>query len=347
VNRASHTTVVSLLALALALALSLAGCGAAEPAPPTVEADESATLADVRAQLEGDPATASETLLVALEHIDDAAAWAEAFDVGVALIHRLSRPPSSWDLAVRLSERLAVVSRRWATPGQQLELRHAADLCVINRDATADYEAGVAVVKAREVDRYDEARRHLAAIPEDATLYPDAQAYLQWIDADVRVREAVANYLRGEVALALAKLEDTLAMPVLGPEARRSVELRGRRWSQTSRALQEGRRAWVAGELEAARAAFELALEGSRPEEALAGVARAGLDALTTSAGEVSAWEQAGGDLLVAVLALPEQTLARWEAATPGAQAETWGEEPEGGWSNDPDPWSDDDWEDE
>ena len=50
---------------------------------------------------------------------------------------------------------------------------------------------------------------------------------------------------------------------------------------------------------------------------------------------------------LVAVLALPEQTMARWEAAIPGAQAETWGEEPEGGWSNDPDPWSDDDWEDE
>jgi hypothetical protein len=107
-------------------------------------------------------------------------------------------------------------------------------------DPTEAYRQAVSLINRRQLKRYPEAKRLFASVPKGHDLYPDAQAYLEWITADLLVREATKEFRAGQVAPALAKLDRARKFKVLGPRAIQSVDQRRLRWTAAVGACRKG-----------------------------------------------------------------------------------------------------------
>ncbi len=126
------------------------------------------------------------------------------------------------------------------TPEQRMELRTLKELCETNQRDEELYQRAVDIVSVRDVENYPTAVRLLEQIDRRSRIYPDAQAYIQWIDADLKVRQAQRHYELGDHDRAFKLLNDALQYEVLGPEARASVRTRRQNWGRVVTAFQRG-----------------------------------------------------------------------------------------------------------
>lgn len=116
------------------------------------------------------------------------------------------------------------------TPEQRAELRSLKEECETNARDEELYMLAVEIANRRDADRYPEAQQRLAQVSRYSRIYPDAQAYSAWMEADLQVRQAQREYDQGEAERALKLLNDALDHPVLGQKARESVTERRTRW---------------------------------------------------------------------------------------------------------------------
>lgn len=126
------------------------------------------------------------------------------------------------------------------TPEQRMELRRLKEDCETNQRDEEIYQRAVDIVSVRDVDNYPTAQRLLARIERRSRIYPDSQAYIQWIDADLKVRQAQKAYEGGDEARAFKLLNEALQHEVLGPEARASVRTRRQNWGRVVTAYNRG-----------------------------------------------------------------------------------------------------------
>lgn len=126
------------------------------------------------------------------------------------------------------------------TPEQRVELRRLKEVCETNLRDEDFYQRGVDIVAVRDVENYPTATRLFERIDRRSRIYPDAQAYIQWIDADLKVRQAQRAYETGDAKRAFQLLGEALQHEVLGPEARQSVRTRRTKWGQVFTAYQRG-----------------------------------------------------------------------------------------------------------
>src|SRR5690606_12337142 len=96
------------------------------------------------------------------------------------------------------------------TPEQRMELRTLKEQCETNQRDEELYQGAVDIVSVRDVDNYHTAVRLLEQIDRCSRIYPDAQACVQWIDADLKVRQAQRHYEMGDHERAFKLLNDAL-----------------------------------------------------------------------------------------------------------------------------------------
>lgn len=126
------------------------------------------------------------------------------------------------------------------TSEQRMELRRLKEQCETNQRDEELYQRAVDIVSVRDVENYPTAVRLLEQIDRRSRIYPDAHAYVQWIDADLKVRQAQRHYELGDDARAFKLLNDALQYDVLGPEARASVRTRRQNWGRVVTAFKRG-----------------------------------------------------------------------------------------------------------
>ncbi len=130
-----------------------------------------------------------------------------------------------------------------ASAEQRSELRRLRDECETNARDETYYKQATDIVGQRVVTRYPEAQRLLDRIDQRSRIYPDARAYLQWIEADLQVRQAQKAYENGDDRRAFELLRLALQHDVLGREAIKSVSDRNQAWSRVVKAYQLGTQA--------------------------------------------------------------------------------------------------------
>jgi pSer/pThr/pTyr-binding forkhead associated (FHA) protein len=152
------------------------------------------------------------------------------------------------------------------TNQQKNELRRLKEECETNQRDEDLYQRAVDVVSVRDVDNYPTATRLLERIDRRSRIYPDAQAYIHWIDADLKVRQAQRAYEQGDERRAFQLLTEAQNHDVLGPEARASVSQRRLTWSRVVTAYNRGMELFNAGKTREAQEEFErvIQLEPSR-----------------------------------------------------------------------------------
>jgi tetratricopeptide (TPR) repeat protein len=144
---------------------------------------------------------------------------------------------------------------------QRVELQRMRAECQTNMRDEQLYQRAVDIVGVRDVDRYPEALRLLGQIDQRSRIHPDAQAYVQWIDADLKVRQAQRAYQQGDERRAFALLTAALQHEVLGPEARNSVRQRRQNWSRVVTAYTRGMQLFNSGQRAQAQEEFERVIQ--------------------------------------------------------------------------------------
>lgn len=139
---------------------------------------------------------------------------------------------------------------------QRAELRSLNEECQTNQRDEDIYMQAVEVATRRDVDRYRDAQERLAQINRRSRIHPDAQAYIQWMQADTQVRLAESAYLMGEAERALKLLNDALKHPVLGQKARESVTEKRTRWRVVINTYKQGVRNFEEGRTREAQEDF-------------------------------------------------------------------------------------------
>lgn len=132
-------------------------------------------------------------------------------------------------------------------PTELTNLRRLMRECIRNHEDEVRYQSAVEIVQRRQWRRYKAAKDLLLAISKNSKIYEDSQAYIEWIKADSKVREATAAYNRGQGEQALRLMDDVLDVEVLGPDARRGVIARKNRWNRVILAYKDGRSHFVRG----------------------------------------------------------------------------------------------------
>lgn len=160
-----------------------------------------------------------------LETIERAPTWLEIR----AEIQRLLRSPASeWEL-VSAAVDAAEARARGEDQGAEVAAWRAA--IAFNRAAEDAYVAAVQLVQSGQPEDYPRARELFAQVPKGAVVYPDAEAYLGWLEADALVREGARLFAEGALEEALSALAQALENPFLGPEALESVRVRAWDWA--------------------------------------------------------------------------------------------------------------------
>jgi len=139
----------------------------------------------------------------------------------------------------------------YAENNQQADmLRAFRSECEQNRQCEVWYQRSVDIVNGRDVNNYQTALRLLEAVTKGGPqirISPDAQAYYQWIQADLDVRQAQRHYENGDERRAFMLLDKAMQFEVLGPEARNSVKTRKTSWKRVVTAFNEGMRLYEQG----------------------------------------------------------------------------------------------------
>lgn len=105
----------------------------------------------------------------------------------------------------------------------------------LDGSSEARFRSAISIVKSRGVGRYVQAAEMLKTIPASSSRYAEAQAYLEWIQADGMVRSATRCYHRGQVRRAFALLKQASAVKALGPSAHDSIKQRQLLWGRVIR----------------------------------------------------------------------------------------------------------------
>jgi pSer/pThr/pTyr-binding forkhead associated (FHA) protein len=147
------------------------------------------------------------------------------------------------------------------TPEQRAELRSLKDECETNQRDEQIYMQAVDVATRRDDDKYPEAQQQLAQINRRSRIYPDAQAYIAWMEADLQVRQAQRAYDQGEAERALKLLNEALKHDILGKVARESVTERRTKWRIVINTYNQGLRNKTEGRTAEAQEDFRHVLE--------------------------------------------------------------------------------------
>lgn len=208
-------------------------------------------------------------------------------------------------------------------------------------DPVEAYSRAVALINRRQVKAYPEAKRLFASVPKGHELYPDAQAYLEWVEADLLVREATKDFRGGEVARALGKLDRARKFKVLGPRAKESVDQRRAAWTRAVTACRKGIDYVTRGKLLQAKMQLRPVAEG-RLKGAVRAVAKAYLALAEEKVKEVPARERELGRKLnrldPKLLLPPKKPVANKKKPSKKADAKKGGKSDDG--------WSDSEWSD-
>lgn len=173
----------------------------------------------------------------ALLAVEQAPTWLEIR----ATLQRLLRDPEiPWAV---VDAGISAAAERARGQDQEAEVAAWRAALAFNSDAERAYVEAVALVQKGEVADYPRARELFACVPKGALVYPDAEAYLGWLEADALVREASESFARAEVGPALDLLARALENPFLGPEAVAGVRTRARDWGLALEGLQAMERA--------------------------------------------------------------------------------------------------------
>jgi pSer/pThr/pTyr-binding forkhead associated (FHA) protein len=165
--------------------------------------------------------------------------------------------PPPWQDAL---ERYNEASEYANTLEEKLFLRKKIDECQANQRDEEAFARAVDIVQARLTSRYEEAIKLLSNVARTSRVYPDAQTYLHWIQADRDVRFAKTAYDEGSWDKARSLLEGALRVQELGPDAKSSVTRRIESWQKVVDS-------WTAGLAASARGDDALAI--SKLEEVL------------------------------------------------------------------------------
>jgi pSer/pThr/pTyr-binding forkhead associated (FHA) protein/tetratricopeptide (TPR) repeat protein len=174
---------------------------------------------------------------------------------------RVTRQTPDWSKGLKLLERAADFTD---SPSDRAKIRTMADKFDRNGRDEVRYMQGVAIVRNREVERYSTATDLFGAVHPQSRVYPDARAYIEWIEADRAVRAAKGAYDLGQARRAFQLLSDALNHDVLGEDAIDSVKRRHTAWSRVVRAWDRGYEHKGANELKAARKEFEFVLQNEK-----------------------------------------------------------------------------------
>lgn len=170
----------------------------------------------------------------------------------------MSAASPDWQGVVRF---LAQAQGYAETSEQQRELQSIKSECETNQRDEDYYQTAVDIVGIRDVDSYPKAVRLLERVDRRSRIYPDAQAYIQWIDADLKVRQAQVAYQLGDEKRAFKLLNEALLKEVLGPEARASVRSRRQTWGRVVTAFQRGSEMLDDGRTREAQEEFERVIQ--------------------------------------------------------------------------------------
>lgn len=182
-----------------------------------------------------------------------------AYQALLAEVHdRMRAGNPRWDDCLALIQQTFEFA---STPDHQNELRRLAEDCERNRRDEVAYMRGVDIVHNHQVNRYQEAIQYFERVAPQSRVYPDAQAYVKWIDADRKVRQAKRAYDLGDWRRARDLLTLALQHDVLGPEARETVRTRHQSWSRVVQAYSDGMRAYDKNDIRTAKAELERVLQ--------------------------------------------------------------------------------------
>jgi pSer/pThr/pTyr-binding forkhead associated (FHA) protein len=189
----------------------------------------------------------------------------QVYSLVLAEVQRLMRVTSpQWDDVLGLIRR----GEEFAdTVEKRKELRALKDECRTNRRDEQNYMRAVDIVQVRDVANYPKALRLLDGISPRSRIYPDARAYMDWIDADLKVREAKRAYDQGDEQRAFLLLNEALRHEVLGPEARASVRTRRQKWAKVARHFAVGMQLSRSGQLTECKREFEAVLQSEPNRE--------------------------------------------------------------------------------
>jgi len=188
-----------------------------------------------------------------------------AFQTILSEVRRRTDIPSpDWDEAlIFLGQALEFAS----TDEQKASLTRMRLRCELNRHDESLYVRAVEIAQQHDVKNYPRAIHYLESVRKEASIYPDARAYLDWIDADLKVRAARQAYDLGSGERAIRMLDEVLKYDVLGPEARSSVTTRKRTWAGVISAWKEGMRLYHDGHVREAKERFRHVLNEEPSQE--------------------------------------------------------------------------------
>jgi pSer/pThr/pTyr-binding forkhead associated (FHA) protein/outer membrane protein assembly factor BamD (BamD/ComL family) len=171
---------------------------------------------------------------------------------------RMQAPSPDWE---GIKSYLGQAEAYADTPQQRAQLRTLKEDCDTNERDEELYQRGVDIVNARDLDNYPTAQRCFGSVDRRSRIYPDAQAYLGWIEADVQVRQAQQAYEQGDERRAFKLLNDALQHAVLGQQARDSVRTRRATWGRVTAAYNRGRELLNAGRTAEAKEEFQRVIQ--------------------------------------------------------------------------------------
>jgi hypothetical protein len=182
----------------------------------------------------------------------------EAFKRLVADLKRRMRSPNpNWGATVDI----IVNSQDFARGSDQRQvLRRLAEEADTNRRDEEYYVQATKLINQRILAKYPEAQRLLAQVDRRSRIYQDAQAYIDWIEADLKVRQAKRAYDIADSRQAFTLLNEALRYEVLGPEARNSVLSRRHHWARVVRSYERGMQYFHEGQTKDAKEEFERVL---------------------------------------------------------------------------------------
>ncbi|RMG17730.1 MAG: FHA domain-containing protein [Planctomycetota bacterium] len=235
------------------------------------EAKEHARHNDVAAALRS-----ASGALQAFQSIDRESRFAEIADRELAQLRR-----GILDASIReVERRMRASNPNWVgtldflervrpfaeTLEEKQALRRLAERCETNRRDEVLYVRAARLIDQRIVAKYSDARRMFEQIDRRSRVYPDAQAYIDWIEADLKVRKAQRAYDIGDAAEAFRLLEAARQYASLGPKAKESIEDRQVAWQRVVREYKGGMLAFRKGDHKLARRRFQrvLRLEPNR-----------------------------------------------------------------------------------
>jgi tetratricopeptide (TPR) repeat protein len=174
------------------------------------------------------------------------------------LRRRMGAAIPDWDECKQLA---AVAVEFTASGDERTELRRIEEECDRNRRDEDRYRQAVDIVNARDLVNYRVAIDMLEKVDPGSRIHPDARAYLDWIDADLKVREAKKAYDQGEDRRAFDLLREAMKYEVLGPEARLSVQNRRQSWLTIINSWRRGMGLYQEGKSAEAKAQLEKVIQ--------------------------------------------------------------------------------------